>query len=433
MGINEVKNDQSGLNPCGFTNKVAFLAIETPLSKSTNLTVPTTVPEFPYRLAEINNRSYNLNKQWYVEYYAWHIQKNELVRKRQSEPINRQKTVAERLAVANALRDLINKQLREGKCLGRHAETVLNDNLRLTLKKMNVVEALGVFIEQKKTDNLSASYVGRFRTSQKYLSEYFENMGTGPLMLKEVNEDFITTYFKWLQTEKKYANKSINNHRGDFGTFLIWCMKKSRGVLTHNPMDVLEKLETVTTKHATYSKQKLEAIKNECRAQGQGELLLFIQFEYYLLVRPNRELRQLKVHHIDLDENRIFIPGSISKTKFDEYLPLAPNLRKAIEGSGLLKRPGDSFIFGNEKPYHKEYFWDKFKPILIKLGFTDRNYTIYSFKHTGAKDLYLETKDIMLVMRMCRHTTLQETQTYLRDIGIDIDYKTVLNGYTGKL
>jgi hypothetical protein len=39
----------------------------------------------------------------------------------------------------------------------------------------------------------------------------------------------------------------------------------------------------------------------------------------------------------------------------------------------------------------------------------------------------------MMVQRMCRHRTVQETQTYLRDLGLDVDYKTMLNGFKGAL
>lgn len=46
------------------------------------------------------------------------------------------------------------------------------------------------------------------------------------------------------------------------------------------------------------------------------------------------------------------------------------------------------------------------------------NYTLYSWKHTGAIALYNKTKDIKKIMAQMRHASISETDNYLRDLGI---------------
>ena len=53
-----------------------------------------------------------------------------------------------------------------------------------------------------------------------------------------------------------------------------------------------------------------------------------------------------------------------------------------------------------------------------ELKLTDKEYTIYGYKHTGAISLYRKTKDIKKVEQHCRHSTIQQTNQYLRDLGV---------------
>ena len=50
-------------------------------------------------------------------------------------------------------------------------------------------------------------------------------------------------------------------------------------------------------------------------------------------------------------------------------------------------------------------------------GIMDAAHTIYGYKHTGAINLYLATRDIELVRRHCRHAHAGITATYLRGLG----------------
>lgn len=129
--------------------------------------------------------------------------------------------------------------------------------------------------------------------------------------------------------------------------------------------------------------------------------------------------------------------GEISKNKIEDFVEIAPQLESIISKSGILNYPPTHFIFskagipGTTK-LHDNFFWDKHKRVLKATGLLDvnKNFSLYSYKHSGAISLYKATKDIKLVQRQCRHHTLEQTNTYLRDLGLLSDYDQ-LKGYKG--
>lgn len=59
--------------------------------------------------------------------------------------------------------------------------------------------------------------------------------------------------------------------------------------------------------------------------------------------------------------------------------------------------------------------------VLDKAKFTDRDYDLYGWKHTGNIALYLATKDIKLVQAQNRHKDMGTTDKYSRDLGVFLD------------
>lgn len=96
----------------------------------------------------------------------------------------------------------------------------------------------------------------------------------------------------------------------------------------------------------------------------------------------------------------------------------------------VLQADPQHFIFGKKQapgeamPY-RSTFWERNVKVLKELNYTDRPYDIYSYKHSGAISLYRATKDIKLVQRQCRHQSIEQTNTYLRDLGLLDDHQAL--------
>ncbi len=418
----QVKN----LNPSGPTYLNTVFDLEKPNFLNSGKSVAVSVAPYPYKLARLMHHNYNLRKRWYVIFYAWDVSKEKLCRVRMFEPINRKKTVKDRMDVARDVITAVNDDLLAGKCLGKEIIDTSAHNLRT----LTITQALDYVEQQKKLNRLRKGSLKRYRTFKELFRIYFEFNNVQEYTLKAITPDVMGDFFHWLQTERKIGNKTFNNYRGDLNTFFRWIIKKDPRAMKANPMEGIDKLKTVATKHAAFNDEQLAAIKNKCVEKGFDHLLLFIQFMYYTLARPI-EIREFRVSFIDLKANRIFIPGTISKNGKDEYVPLAPPLRKAIADSGVMALPGDYRIFGyggrsGPEPCGIDFFYEKNSKVLKELNITGRAYSLYSYKHSGAIALYLESgKDIKLVQRVCRHQTLEQTNIYLRDLGLLSDYESL--------
>jgi len=63
---------------------------------------------------------------------------------------------------------------------------------------------------------------------------------------------------------------------------------------------------------------------------------------------------------------------------------------------------------------------ERFKKVKRKFKL-NVNYSIYGFKHTAVCKWYEQTKDIVRVQRICRHTSIDMTARYLKSLGVMTD------------
>jgi integrase len=198
-----------------------------------------------------------------------------------------------------------------------------------------------------------------------------------------------------------------------------------------NPLSKFKYLNTSSKKHASYSELQLQQLKTALLKDNQPKLLLFIQFMYFTLARPYEEIRLLKVGDIKMKDRKIFFAAENDKNSTDSYVGISNSFYKIITDSGILAYPESYYIFSRDKllpgvtPVGNNYFYLHIKPYIVSLGFLrlNKDHTIYSFKHTGAIALYKATRDIKLVQAQCRHSNIEQTNKYLRNLGVLDDFE----------
>ena len=73
---------------------------------------------------------------------------------------------------------------------------------------------------------------------------------------------------------------------------------------------------------------------------------------------------------------------------------------------------------GDVKPYNRSYFngvWKRFKALNPEL---DKDITLYSFRHTGAIEIFKRTGSIHKLQRAMGHSNLNVSITYLRGLEV---------------
>ena len=156
-----------------------------------------------------------------------------------------------------------------------------------------------------------------------------------------------------------------------------------------------------------------------------GELLLRIKdfnvnlylcclLTYGCLLRPHQEIRLLKWENFNDDLSYINLTGSKVKSKRNRIVPVPSYIR------GVLKRGcNQDNIFSNTfQPYNKGYFsllWRRFKRLNSDI---DKNITVYSFRHTGALEIFKRTGSITKLQKAMGHSSIKVSLTYLRGLEV---------------
>ena len=143
-------------------------------------------------------------------------------------------------------------------------------------------------------------------------------------------------------------------------------------------------------------------------------LYLCCLLTYGCLLRPHQEIRLLKWENFSDDLSYINLTGSKVKSKRNRIVPVPTYIRE------VLKRGcNQNNIFSNTlQPYNKGYFsllWRRFKSSNPDI---DKNITIYSFRHTGALEIFKRTGSITKLQKAMGHSSIRVSLTYLRGLEV---------------
>ena len=135
---------------------------------------------------------------------------------------------------------------------------------------------------------------------------------------------------------------------------------------------------------------------------------------YGCLLRPHREVRELKWGDFTEDLSHIRLSGDRNKSGRNRIVPVPSYIKEE------LKRKESHFnIFsGKEQAFAPDYFkglWSRFKK---RSKILDANQTLYSFRHTGAIDIYKRTGSIEKLKAAMGHSSIIVSLTYLRGLEV---------------
>ena len=135
---------------------------------------------------------------------------------------------------------------------------------------------------------------------------------------------------------------------------------------------------------------------------------------YGCLLRPHKEIRMLKWGDFSEDLSFIRLSGYRVKSKRNRVVPVPLYVRKE-----LVKGQYDSNIFSHcKKAYNDSYFsglWKRFKRHNKNI---ETGITLYSFRHTGAIEIYKRTGSLHKLQKAMGHSTINVSITYLRGLEI---------------
>jgi len=382
--------------------------------KKFNLTM---ADQHPYKLPVL--RKYDsLEKDWYVEYYAFSETLNRLKRKR---VVLNEPTEKARLARAKTEIKIISDLLISGAIIDPVKKTLVKPDIT---KDSKLTEAIRHYLEQNKGSLEDTTYES-YKRHLGHLINFLIRHKIDPA-LDQFDVAQAYRFTDELISLLKHGNRTRNNIKDTCTTFFNYYIK--RKIITENPFDTIDNLRTVARKYTAISQQHVKQLLQEFQQAGEAQLELFVHFEYYAALRPNREARLLKIE--DILELTIAVPADNAKSKEKQHIRIAPPLQKKITEHDLRSYPGHYYVFSkNGLPgptfNGKKYQYMRHRKYLKKLNIDHLSYDIYSWKHSGVIALFLATKNLELVRQHCRHKDVATTINYLRDLGQFTDYEEI--------
>lgn len=348
-----------------------------------------------YKLATIYR-----GKDWYVQYSFLNPSTGKFKRFKVKENLNRIKDPKEKEAYATLLKDAINLGLKEG-------YDPFGKKLVVAVKNWTLIQGLNYFKQNLEGRGLRKRTIQTYQSVIKMLSKWCVPIWNENI--REIKKQHIQNLLISAKLGNLWTNTTYNNNLTF--TKAIFNYLIDQEILEISPAERIKPLPAQITKHRYFDNKTFQKIKEK----ADPELLSFIMFLYHTGTRPN-EARQLTHENILIDRKLLFIPASISKNKKDDYVPLTDYVLKNY-GS----QTGN--LFNQSVNYYGRMFAKLKKDLKL-----NKAYTLYSIKHSRAIHLAQDGADPYTIMNLFRHSGLDITMSYLRELGLNINREATTKG-----
>ena len=375
----------------------------------------------PYRKAElIIPEETATDKRWYVKYYVWNAQQGKMIRKRDFK-INSIVGESARKKWAKKFIDAINNKLEEGFHIDETKSKQQNLEKRAKSNQfISIKEATDLALKSR--EKLRAK---TYKNYKDYLNGWLKRTDSS-LHINTVTEKSLKPFLRQLSDEM--SPRTYNNYLQHIATLFAYLVKEE--IITENPWLKINKLKTGTGKNVAYKPDQQKQLLNYME-ENWPLLKNYCEMMYYTLARPN-EISHIQIKHIDMYRPKhLYIPEEISKNGHPRHVSLQNTIYKKMVklkklnpewylfGKGV--KPGPEFL---EAKYVSQYYSSN---VLKKLGYS-KDYTLYSWKHTGVVNNYIGGLSPASIRMQIGHTDTGSFEKYLKSLGL-FENKEVMNNY----
>jgi len=266
-------------------------------------------------------------------------------------------------------------------------------------KPKTLIQVLEHSIEQKITNNYSTRYI---KDSKRVLR-----------------------LWKAFEVENKLINITLDkvqvSHAREFLIRPTWSPKTQLTVkstlsalLSESKPDLVKAVKLKkpsSTMHKPFAniKEVLQELKD-----FNTNLHLCCIITYGCLLRPHREIRELTWGDFSEDLSHINLSGHRNKSGRNRIVPVPSYIKELL----VKGEPSQNIFSGKSLPYNEDYFktlWSRFK---AQSKYIEQGQTLYSFRHTGAIEIYMRTGSLTKLQQAMGHSSLNVSLTYLRGLEV---------------
>ena len=248
-------------------------------------------------------------------------------------------------------------------------------------------------------NKLKGQYSDKYKSMMKYVFDGFvAHLAYDKITFKEIKyylDSFSsdTSY----NTVKRHLNVLINEAR--------------RLGMKSNSMESIKTKKIKAKLHKPYKNVTL--ILNDI-SLFNNNLYLCCLITYGCLLRPHLEIRELTWSDFSDDLKYIHLSGNRNKSGRNRIVPVPTYVRDIL----VKGEPHHNIFSGTPQPLNKDYFktlWGCFKR---QSNLLEEDQTLYSFRHSGAIDIFKRTGSITKLQKAMGHSSINVSLNYLRGLEI---------------
>ena len=259
----------------------------------------------------------------------------------------------------------------------------------------NELELFDYLVTQKLSEPLSSNYKKAIESISKELREQV-------ILYKTIPIEFTNKYLN------KYKNPtSFNTIRRHLNALLNY-LKENGFRVKISPLKPRKQTEIL---HKPI--ENISGLLEEIRDFNHN-LFICCSLTYGCLLRPHREIRLLKWEDFSDDLKYISIGGDRVKSKRNRIVPVPEFIREQLS----VGKKENNIFTNSPIEFNEDYFktlWSRFKRVSKLI---ERDQTLYSFRHSGAIDIFKRTGSITKLQKAMGHSSINVSLTYLRGLEI---------------
>jgi len=259
----------------------------------------------------------------------------------------------------------------------------------------NELELFDYLVTQKLSEPLSANYKKAIESISNELREQV-------ILHKTIPIEFTNKYLN------KYKNPtSFNTIRRHLNALLNYLKENGFEVESSSlkPRKQTEKLHKPI--------DNIGVLLDEVKSINSN-LYLCCLLTYGCLLRPHREVRQLRWGDFSDDLKYISIGGDRVKSKRNRIVPVPEFIREQLS----IGKKENNIFTNTPIEFNEDYFktlWGRFKRVSKLI---EQDQTLYSFRHSGAIEIFKRTGSITKLQKAMGHSSINVSLTYLRGLEI---------------
>lgn len=385
-----------------------------------------------FKPAKLYNAGGKAGKRWYIEWKGFDCRVQQWKRLKHSIPSKL--SISQRYKYAEGYIAMVNDvgRTQQGKFFSQAAQDTPGRLAKVLDIRQCVEKALAI----KQAQIAARSYRDYSNITNAFL-KYLADRQMAGLRMADFTKMKAITFLSDYQRENKITNKSRNN----IMTVLraVFTPLLSDGTITMNPFAGIPSLrEQKGDANPPFTPKQRDALK-EAYSKHCPELLDVASFIYYLLMRPI-EVMRLQAKHLDFENRIVKITAMASKTDEVRHPKISDVFYEFLLQRGYDKLPGNYYLFGDDlRPAEKvtrhedrrkrtmEQMHRNAAKKLKKISF-EKIQQMYSWKSTGAIDLYREGTKMKYIQHQCGHRSIVTTEIYLKNLGaLDDDFLKEIN------